>query len=130
MRGDLAVARCPIRTGLDDQGLPGEAAERIDAEHPARHQIRRPVQNPVTGYPFPNSSRAREWCNLMKHLDLQIGERVSCHLISGRAPWVTFADKAPMPSMRARTRSPARMRAPFGQPVEIRSPGSSVMKSL
>jgi len=40
---------------------------------------------------------------------------------------LTDAANSPTPGITARTRSPARIRAPFGQPVEIRSPGYSVM---
>ena len=39
------------------------------------------------------------------------------------------ASLAVIPSMRARTRSPGLIRAPFGQPVEMMSPGCSVMCS-
>jgi hypothetical protein len=40
---------------------------------------------------------------------------------------LTLASMRPTPSIRAATRSPALILAPFGQPVEIRSPGWSVM---
>ena len=60
-----------------------------------------------------------------------------CYLIHARNPRQlnpkvlrsaarTFAVNSPMPSIRDLTTSPALMRAPFGQPVDIRSPGCSV----
>ncbi len=46
-----------------------------------------------------------------------------------RIPCRTVASRSPTPAMCEATRSPGLMRAPFGQPVEMRSPGSSVKKS-
>jgi hypothetical protein len=43
-----------------------------------------------------------------------------------RSPARTVADNSPTPSIRERTTSPALIRAPFGQPVEMISPGCSV----